>query len=185
MVLWHAYLACILSGFTHKYVLTSHRALLIMALYIAAFILLILSQKISLRRLKKYFPLAMVYSLTLGWSFIIFTRGLIEKGNMLILERYGILTLNVLKNGGWGILWVILTVLFIICLLLKRFPYESLFTYYILSFFLIFNILNLYRGGWREGWGDSGNRMLIQGIFIVAFYTFYKSGRLLLSNLQK
>lgn len=185
MILWHAYLALILSGFTSDYFLTSQRVLLITALYIGALILLILYQKTLFKRIKKFFPLAMVYSLTFGWSFFIFTKGLRVKGDILILEKYGTLTLNVLENGGWGIIWIVLGVLFFIGLLLKRFHHESIFIYYILSFFLFFNILNLYRGGWREGWGDSGNRMLIHIVFIVAFYTFFKWGRLFLSKIQK
>ena len=174
VVAWYVKLLFIFPGLTSKYSLNTDRVILIIILYFITFTVLLLSQKITLNKLNKYFPLIMLYSLSLMWSVLIFTRGLKIKGGVPVLKKYGIFIVNTIKYGGWGVTWIALGLLFIAGLSLKRVKYESVFLYYIFSFALLFNSINLYRGGWRLSWGDSGNRMLMHIIFIIAFYAFLK-----------
>lgn len=174
IAVWHIKLSFILKEQSSKYFLDTNRALLITIFYFLTFAVLLFSQRGVLNRLKEYFPLMMLYILSIGWTILIVTKGLKIRQDLLILKRYGIFILNAVKYGGWGITWIALGLLFIIGLSLKRVKDESVFLYYIFSFLLLFNIIHLFRGGWRLSWGDSGNRMLMHVIFVIAFYAFLK-----------
>lgn len=178
---WFLKLFFIFSGFTGKK-LNADRSLFVILIYLLCLLGLWLSEKRRLARLRSYAPPAMLYALAFLWSYFIWTKGMSLRGGDLIIRRYGILLVNILRDGGWGITWIALFFLFIAALFMARFPQESLFTYTILSFGLLFNSLNLFRGGWRVGWGDSGNRMLIHIIFIVGFYIFLKFKAMIFKN---
>lgn len=182
VVVWHIRLFFMLAGHTSKYYMNPARTLLITVLYTLIFTVLLVSQKGILNRIKEYFPLLMVYSLSIGWTILIFTEGPKTKGNLLVLKKYGRLILNSVKHGDWGITWIVLGILFAVALILKKLRHESLFLYYIFSFALLFNSIHLYRGGWRIGWGDSGNRMLMSIIFVISFYVFLKFRNVLFPN---
>jgi len=178
---WFLKLFFLFSGFTGKK-LDADRSLLVILIYLLCLLGLWLSEKRGLTRLRSYAPPAMLYALAFFWSYFIWTKGMSLKAGELIIRKYGILLVNVLRDGGWGTTWIALFFLFIAALFLARFEQESLFTYYILSFGLLFNSLNLIRGGWRAGWGDSGNRMLVHIIFILVFYIFLKFKGLIFKN---
>jgi hypothetical protein len=180
-ILWFLRLSYSLSDFIpHKMdVAYSLQILgLLLLTYILILLYVLISQKGILSRLNPYLPLFVLLSLSFAWTYFIFTRGLQPKGySALILKRYSDLFINILRDGKWGITWIALFVLFMLALFLKRIKYESVFIYYIFSFFLLYNVINIFRYGWRRGWGDSGNRILLHIIFIVAFYVFMKIGR--------
>jgi len=183
VLLWHTKLFFRLSDYESQY-LSSNKALTTVVLYLVLFIVLLISHKGPLKKLREYFPLMMLCALSAGWSYLILTQGLRMKGNLLIMERYGIFILNSIKYGGWGITWIVLGILFAVGLALKKVRHESVFLYYIFSFLLLFNSINLFRGGWRLNWGDSGNRMLIHIIFVISFYAFLKFRNVLFPNAQ-
>jgi hypothetical protein len=178
---WFLKLFFVFSGFTGKK-LNADRSLFVILIYLLCLLGSWLSEKRGLARLRSYGPPAMLYALAFLWSYFIWTKGMSMKGGDLIIRRYGILLVNILRDGGWGITWMALFFLFIAALFMARFPQESLFTYTILSFGLLFNSLNLFRGGWRAGWGDSGNRMLVHIIFIMGFYIFLKFKVMIFKN---
>jgi len=178
---WFLKLFFVFSGFTGKK-LNADRSLFVILIYLLCLLGLWLSEKRGLARLRSYGPPAMLYALAFLWSYFIWTKGMSMKGGDLIIRRYGILLVNILRDGGWGITWMALFFLFIAALFMARFPQESLFAYTILSFGLLFNSLNLFRGGWRVGWGDSGNRMLVHIIFILGFYIFLKFKVMIFKN---
>lgn len=182
-ILWFLRLSFSLSDFIPRRMKVAY-SLQILSLLLLTYIFILLyvliSQKGILSRLNPYLPLLFLLSLSFAWTYMILTRGLEIKGAVLmIIKRYGVLIINVLKDGKWGITWIALFVLFVLALFLKRIKYESVFIYYIFSFFLLYNVINIYRYGWRSGWGDSGNRILLHIIFIVAFYVFMKIGRVI------
>jgi len=170
---WFIKLFFVFSGFRGKK-LTADRSLLVILIYFVCLLGLWLSERRRLARLRCFIPPAMLYALTLLWSYFIWTKGMSLKGGDLIIHRYGILLINILRDGGWGATWIALFVLFVAALFMARFEQEFLFAYYILSFVLLFNSINLFRGGFRAGWGDSGNRMMVHLIFILVFYIFFK-----------
>lgn len=170
---WFLKLFFVFSGFTGKK-LTADRSLFVILLYLLCLLGLWLSEKTGWARLRRYVPPAMLYALALLWSYFIWTRGMSLKGGDLVIHRYGNFLINILRDGGWGVTWIALVFLFIAALFMARFEQESLFITYILSFAFLFNSLNLFRGGFRTGWGDSGNRMLVHIIFILVFYIFLK-----------
>ena len=178
---WFLKLFFVFSGFTGKK-LNADRSLFVILIYLLCLLGSWLSEKRGLARLRSYGPPAMLYALAFLWSYFIWTKGMSMKGGDLIIRRYGILLVNILRDGGWGITWMALFFLFIAALFMARFPQESLFAYTILSFGLLFNSLNLFRGGWRVGWGDSGNRMLVHIIFILGFYIFLKFKVMIFKN---
>jgi hypothetical protein len=134
VIIWHMKLFFTLSLNTSKYFLSPKRALTVATLYVLTFVLLWLSQKRPLRKWKKYLPILMLYVLSVGWSILILTLGLRIKGGLLVLNRYGFLLLNMMKQGGWGITWIAVVLFFVVALFLKRFKHESLFIYFIFSF---------------------------------------------------
>jgi hypothetical protein len=182
VVAWYVKLLLSFPGLTSRYSLSTDRVVLFIILYFLTFTALLLSQKRTLSRLKKYYPLIMLYSLSLLWSILILTRGLKIKDGAPVLKRYGMFIENTIKYGGWGITWIVLVVLFVVGLILKRIKYESVFLYGIFSFTLLFNSIHLYRGGWTLSWGDSGNRMLLHVIFVISFYAFLKFKNVLLTK---
>ena len=148
---------------------------LFLAAYLVFMIYLLLNRFKFIRRLSAYFPLIFLISLTCTWIFMIFTRGLYVKGAaLMVIKRYGDFFINLLKDGRWGVIWIALPILFFFAIFIKKVKYESVFTTYIISFLLLFNCINIFRYGWRRGWGDSGNRMLLQVVIIFAFYVFMK-----------
>jgi hypothetical protein len=174
VIVWNIRLFFILPAQTDEHFLSPPRVLLVAVLYSLALAALLFNPRGFLRKLKQYYPLSMLYFLSLGWSVLIFVKGLEEEDYLLVLKRYGILLNNVLKNGGWGISWTAIAALFVLSLFFKGFKHESVFLYYIFSFFLLYNSIHLFRGGWRLNWGDSGNRMLLHIIFLLSFYAFLK-----------
>ncbi len=171
--IWHIKIFFTFDSFSNNF-LNSERILLILFLYFIALMSLLIGQIKPFNRMKENYPLIMLYILSIIWNYLILVRGIKLKGGVPVLRGYGELILNMVKNGSWGVTWIVLAVLFLAALALKRVNHESVFLYYIFSFGLLFNAVNLLRGGWREGWGDSGNRMLIHIIFILAFYVFLK-----------
>jgi hypothetical protein len=178
---WFLKLVFVFSGFTGKK-LNADRSLFVILIYLLCLLGLWLSEKRGLARLRSYAPPAMLYALAFLWSYFIWTKGMSLRGGDLIIRRYGILLVNILRDGGWGVTWIALFFLFIAALFMARFPQESLFTCYILSFGLLYNSLNLFRGGWRVGWGDSGNRMLVHIIFVLGFFIFLKFKAMIFKN---
>ncbi|MBN1274309.1 MAG: hypothetical protein JXB26_18770 [Candidatus Aminicenantes bacterium] len=175
--MWSFYLFVSLQDYwltVNKYYMTSERVLMVMGAYVLLFVLLFLTRWRLFNRLEKYLPFALVYFLTAGWTYVLFTHGLKVKGDGLILQRYSNLILNVVREGGWGLLWIALIPLFIAAFFLKKIPGESPVVMFIVSFFLFFQPLHLFRGGWRQGWGDSGNRMLHHILPVLIFYVFLK-----------
>lgn len=169
----HLILFFSLDQFSYKYF--ARNELLFIVIAYAAFLgYVFVSQWDFIRRFQPYLRIAMLYFLAGSWTLMLYTSGLRSKPVPHFLREYGVLLSNILKDGNWGILLIILFFLFVAALILKSFPYESVFLVYIFSFGFLFNTVNLIRGGWREGWGDSGNRMLLHVLFIVAFYVFYK-----------
>ena len=177
-LLWLFRLSFLLSDFDFHEIRTGYSFPIIgifISLYLGVLLYLLFSQKGVFASINAHLPLIVLLALAAGWAYLLFTRGLYVKGvGLMIFKRYGDLIINVLRDGRWGMLWVGLSVLFAVAFFLKKIKYESVFLIYIFSFFLLFNVLNLYRYGWRRGWGDSGNRMLLYVVFVVAFYVFSK-----------
>jgi len=154
--------------------ITSDNLLIILAIYLLFLLYVSFFQRKLPQKLVQNTPLLMLYVLTIGWTYILFTIGMQQKGYMLIINRYGFFLINILKNGYWGLTWLALGILFIFALFLKRIKYESVFLNYIVSFALLYNIINVFRNGWRMGWGDTGNRTLFHVLFIVCLYVGLK-----------
>ncbi len=170
---WFLKLHFVLSRTTSK-ILTADRSLVVVLFGLVCLLGLWLREKKALARPWTYAPPAMLYALALLWSYFLWTKGMSLKGGDLIIRRYGALLINLLRDGDWGITWIVLPLLFIAALFLARVPAEGFFVATIVAFGLLFNSINLFRGGWRPGWGDSGNRMLVHIIFVLAFYVFLK-----------
>ena len=181
-IIWHLKLFFVFKDQADNPFLNPQRVLTIALLYVFVVLIFILGQRRPLRRLQEFLPFGMLYVLSITWTVLIMTTGLKTESYILVLKRYGILLVNATSRGGWGITWIVITVLFLIALLIKKFNHESVFLYYIFSFFLLYNCLNVFRKGWRPEWGDSGNRMLLHVLFILAFYTFLKLRSAILSR---
>lgn len=177
LLLWNLRLAFMLRDYDltrNKYHLTWERVLLVVGMYVFLFGFLLLLRWKVIDRIKRFFPFIMLYGLTAGWTFLLFYHGLKVKGGELILSRYTDLAVNIFREGGWGLLWAALIPLFVAAVFLRKIPGESPVLVFILAFFLLYQPLHLFRGGWREGWGDSGNRMLLHILPVVLFYVFLK-----------
>jgi len=179
-LLWFFRLSFMLSDFVPRRMKVAYTLpilTLLILIYMVLLFYVFISRKKILKKLSPFLPLLFLLTLSLTWTYMILTRGLVIKGAaLMIIKRYGDLIFNVLKYGKWGIAWIALFVLFFLAVFLRRMKYESVFIYYIASFFLLYNAVNIYRFGWRTGWGDSGNRMLLHIVFILAFYVFMKIG---------
>jgi len=175
--LWFLKLAINLTSYTDpqsNYLYSSDRLMLILFLYMLLLFYMTFLHKKLPQKLVDTFPIIMLYVLAIGWTYFLFYRGLTMKLGLLIVQNYGNFIVNLLKDGYWGGLWIALGILFLLSLCIKKIKHESIFLYYIFSFVFLYNIVHLFRKGWRIGWGDSGNRMLFHILFIVCFYVFLK-----------
>jgi len=177
-LLWFFRLANLLSNYNFREAKSGYNYKIItvlIAVYLFVFIYSMISRFRPFKSMNPYLPYLMIVVLTASWVYLLFTKGLFVRGSIImIMKKYGDLVINILKDGSWAIIWIGLIFLMVIAVLLKKIKFESVFLYYIISFFLLFNTINLYRFGWRRGWGDSGNRMLLHVVFIIAFYIFLK-----------
>ena len=184
--LWFMRLSYSLSNFNFHNIDTGYNFQIIglfLALYLMFLIYLLINRFPFINRMTTYLPLIFLIFLSGAWMFMLFTRGLYVKGAaLMVIKRYGDLFINLLKDGRWGVIWIALPILFIFAVLIKKVKHESVFTIYIISFLLIFNSINIFRYGWRRGWGDSGNRMLLHVVFILAFYVFLKLASFIFSK---
>lgn len=156
------------------YILSRGRILLILFAYLLVLFLSLFPYGKVKRFLMDRILFIMIIVLTFSWTVMLFTIGLRKREFLLIIRKYAYLFENILHDGYWGILWIALAILFIISIMLPKIRGESIYLVYIISFVLLFNVANLFRRGWRVGWGDSGNRMLMHLIFIVFFYIMLK-----------
>ena len=119
-------------------------------------------------------PLVMLLGLTVIWTYLLFTDALHFKLGSFMLKKYGYLFQNMLNSGKWGAIWIAIGILLILSVFLKRMQHESVFVYGIFSFLILYNIVNIPRRGWRIGWGDSGNRILLHIVFVICFWLIVK-----------
>ena len=82
--------------------ITSDNLLIILALYFLFLLYVSFFQRKLPQKLVQNTPLLMLYVLTIGWTYLLFTIGMKQKGILLIIHRYGFFLINILKNGYWG-----------------------------------------------------------------------------------
>lgn len=120
-----------------------------------------------------YLPPVIVLALLLGVGIAI----VVNPAHMLesIAETFH----NMLVLSFWGYLWV--AVIFFMPLFFVRpyFSQERVFSYGIVSFFLLVFALVVFRGMYRYGWGDSANRMMTHVAPIIGLYYAVKIESLL------
>lgn len=81
------------------------------------------------------------------------------------------LAANLAILGGWGTFWFVSVVLFVLGVTTVRIPGQRLLTYPIASYpIAVLAFVFLRDGGYREGTGDSGNRMMMHIALIVVVY---------------
>jgi len=175
--LWFLKLAIILKNYNvphSNYLYSSDRLKLILLIYLLILVYVFLFQTKLPQKLVENIPVIMLYALTFGWIYLVFTIALRTRDSLMIIKKYAYLIFNILRDASWGITWIALGILFLLALFLKRIKFESVFLYYIFSFMLLYNSVHIFRKGWRIGWDDSGNRMLFHLLFILCFYVFLK-----------
>ena len=85
-----------------------------------------------------------------------------------ILEKSRLHVLNALVVGGWSTAWILVAALALAAPLLGRMPHQG-FVWFGVVGYLIVTFDLTYFGYWRQGWGDSGNRMLTHVLPTIAW----------------
>lgn len=84
---------------------------------------------------------------------------------------------NLAAAGGWGTYWMIVIALFVLAAVTVRVPGRRLYTYPVVGYaFALFAFVFLRDGGYREGTGDSGNRMMMHIALVVLVYLIAAAG---------
>ncbi len=99
-----------------------------------------------------------------------------------MLEKSRLHVLNALLVGGWSTAWILVAALALAAPLLGRMPYQG-FVWFGVVGYLIVTFDLTYFGYWRQGWGDSGNRMLIHVLPTIAWAMMVK-GALIVPKLS-
>ncbi len=90
------------------------------------------------------------------------------------------------QNGGWGINWYLLAVLLFTTLFQERFDFDTLFSTFIVLFFLVLLAVDFpARTPFGRNWGSPSNRMFTHIIAIIYFYLLLKLGPPLASALTR
>jgi hypothetical protein len=86
---------------------------------------------------------------------------------------------NLTRDGGWGTFWPIAVLLVVVALIRIRLPFERLFTYPIVTYWVAVVAFAFLRdGAYRMGAGDSGNRMMMHIVFVTMVYLVMAAGAL-------
>ena len=79
--------------------------------------------------------------------------------------------------GGWGTFWPIAATLLVLAAVTLRVPGERLLVYPLVAYGLAIPAFAFLRdGGYRDGPGDSGNRMMMHVVFIIMVYLVAAAG---------
>jgi len=90
-----------------------------------------------------------------------------------MLEKSRVHVLNALVDGHWSTAWILVAALALAAPLLGRMPHER-FVWFGVVGYLIVTFELTYFGHWRQGWGDSGNRMLTHVLPTIAWAMMVK-----------
>lgn len=104
--------------------------------------------------------------ITLGVMFAAF--GFLAWRNLELVADTARATVMNIEFGAWLFTWVALTPLAVLAFFRHRIPHGRVWTVSVVGFALLYWILPVLReGAWREGPGDSGNRILIHFVSVV------------------
>ena len=90
-----------------------------------------------------------------------------------MLEKSRVHLLNALVDGYWSTAWILVAALALAAPLLGRMRHER-FVWFGVVGYLIVTFELTYFGHWRQGWGDSGNRMLTHVLPTIAWAMMVK-----------
>jgi hypothetical protein len=154
--------------------LSPSRIILVSGIFVAASVGIVLTRYERVRRqVLPYVPYLMGAGLLAGLGMVLVS----EPGNLHEAIRntidnmlFAIWWPQTWISYWWGMTWFTMLLLALVSLTLPRIPHERLFALGIPAFFvLVFDFL-LVRGGYRLGWGDSANRMLVHILPVIVFY---------------
>ncbi|MCB0356120.1 MAG: hypothetical protein KDD40_03890 [Bdellovibrionales bacterium] len=93
---------------------------------------------------------------------------------------------NIINLGNWGGSWLVLLLSIIFLYFLKGIrKFDIIFLIAPLTIFITIFSLSYLRNPYRTGWGDSGNRLILNTFFPIAFFVFLSLGRSLKLTLNK
>lgn len=168
LLLWHLWLLVIVQP--DAIILTTERVLILIAVIVATYLLpfglLLGLNDGSLRR----FQQVILWAMLLVWI------------ALTIVAPYHMLwsTFNSVRNlilsglNWWGVIWIAVFLSLWSLRHIRDIPYHRILTYSIIGFFLLTWLLGFPRTPYRNGWGDSSNRMFTHVLPIILFYLSLK-----------